>query len=424
MKEIRIGILGWGVVGDGVIKLLQERGEEITRRTGVRVVIKKVCDIDLERPREVKLPSSLLTTQAEEVIEDENIDVVVELIGGIHPAREYIISSLEKGKDVVTANKALLAAEGKEILEKARERGRRVYFEASVMSGVPLLRSLREGMVACKVEEVLGIINGTTNFILTRMEEGKSFQEALRTAQEKGFAESDPSLDVEGWDTAHKLSILSYLCFGTWPPSEDAFLVEGISRIGKEDIEYAKELGYRVKLLAVGKLREERLELRVSPTLLPEDHPLAGVREEFNAVYLKTDTLGEVTFQGKGAGSLPTANGVISDIVEAAGEDSPLLPPSHPLPLIKREEVVLPYYLRFRLEDKPGVLAKIAGILGKRGISISSVVQKGREKKGGVPVIMTTHQAREGDIKKALEEIDSLPVVKDRTCLIRMEKEY
>jgi len=421
MKEVKVGIIGWGTVGNGVVKLITEKKEEIERKSGVRIILKKVCDIDLERERDVKLPPPLLTTDAQEVINDPEIDVVVELIGGIHPAREYILKALEKKKKVVTANKALLAEEGKEIFEKARETGKGIYFEASVMAGVPILKSLKEGLVANDIDEILGIINGTTNYILSSMEKGKTYTEALKEAQKKGFAESDPTLDVEGWDSAHKLCILTYLSFGVWPPL-DKLLVEGITGITPLDLEYAKQLGYSIKLLAVGKKEKGNLQLRVSPTLIPLTHPLASVRDEYNALFVKGDAVGGVTFQGKGAGSLPTASGVLSDIIDTVKNAQPWLPEEKQIPLLNPDDMVLSYYLRFTVVDKPGVLSSIAGILGKRRISIESVVQKGRRVKGTVPVIMMTHEAREGDVREALKEIDSLPVVKKKTLLIRVEK--
>ncbi|MCD6218919.1 homoserine dehydrogenase [Candidatus Calescamantes bacterium] len=420
MKRIGVGIIGLGTVGRGVWEIIKEKGKELHSRCNVNLEIQKVCDKETGRRESLDIPSSIFTDSWEEVVKDNNVEIVVELIGGIHPAKEIITSSLEKGKYVVTANKALLAECGEELLNK-----RGIFFEASVMGGVPVVKTIKEGLVANRIEKILGIINGTTNYLLTRMEEGNEYREALREAQEKGFAEADPTLDVEGWDSAHKLSILAYLSFGVWVKPEN-MLVEGISFLTPDDIKYAYQLGYTVKLLAIGKRKGNALEIRVHPTLLPLSHPLSGVKEEFNALFLKGDEVGEITLQGKGAGSHPTASAVVSDLVEAAlsnikGDTSSILPPSSSLHLVDSDDFTLRYYIRFTALDKPGVLSRISGILGEKGISISSVVQKGRREGEAVPIIMMTHEAKEKNLKEALEEIDRLPIIRRKTIFIRVE---
>jgi len=428
MREIGVGIIGFGTVGTGVVKILQENGELIAERLGGRLAIRKIADIDLQRERDVEVPSSLLTTDAHEVIRDPRVDVVVELIGGEEPARSLILEAIREGKHVVTANKALLAHRGREIFEAAKERGVQVGFEASVGGGIPIIRSLNEGLVANRIRAIFGILNGTSNYILTRMtEQGEEFGEALREAQSLGYAEADPRLDVEGIDAAHKLTILASLASGSWVEFERVY-VEGITRITPLDIQFSMEFGYRIKLLAIAKMTSEGVELRVHPTMLPRDHLLAQVEGVYNAIYVTGDMVGPTMFYGQGAGGLAAGSAVVSDLVSVGkrilegAKGRGLLFMGGPVTYKAMEDLVCPYYLRFTAVDRPGVLSKISGILGANEISIASVIQKGREVNGAVPVVMMTHEAREEAVKRALEEIDRLEVIKDKTTLIRVEE--
>ncbi len=419
---VGIGIIGFGTVGSGVVKLLLKNGTILKERVGKELVLKKVADIDLERDRGIKLPSELLTRNAEHVIEDPEVDIVVELIGGIQPARDYILKALERHKPVVTANKALLAQYGKELFKFAAERGLSIGFEASVGGGIPIVKAIKEALVGNDIKAIFGILNGTSNYILTRMsEEGMSFNEALREAQRMGIAEADPSLDVDGWDAAHKITILASLAFGRWVDFRKVY-VEGIRDLTPSDIQFAKEFGYAIKLLAIAKKDPDGIQIRVHPTMVPERHLLAQTRGYFNAIYVVGDAVGPLLFYGQGAGSLPTASAVLSDLADLAKGNCYL-------PSFKDEdgsvkemgELKTVYYLRFSAVDRPGVLSKISGILGENDISIASVIQKGRTRKGAVPIVMITHEAVERNIKRALREIDKLDVIKKPTKLIRAE---
>jgi len=422
--EIGVGLIGFGTVGTGVVRLLLENASLLEERIGLRLKLRRIADLDIERDRGVKIPREILTTDALQVIEDPTVDIVVELIGGIEPAKSFILRSLELGKPVVTANKAVLAQHGKELFEKAQQKGVPIGFEGSVGGGIPVIKALREGLVANRIEVILGILNGTSNYILTKMtEEGKDFEEALREAQRLGYAEADPSLDVEGTDAAHKLTILASLAFGTWVDLDWVY-VEGISHLSSLDIEFSKEFGYRIKLLAIAKRGTEGLQLRVHPTMIPAEHLLSQVKGVYNAIYLAGDAVGPTLLYGQGAGALPTGSAVVSDLVQVATRgDHGLLPfdlDRRP-PLKGIEELRCPYYLRFTAVDRPGVLSKISGILGENDISIASVIQKGRTRTGAVPIVMMTHEAVERNVRRALEAIDSLDVIRDSTKLLRVE---
>jgi homoserine dehydrogenase len=430
MKEIKIGLIGFGTVGTGVVKVLQDNAPLIEHRLGGRIRLHRIADIDLERERGVQVPQEILTTDAEAVLADPEIAICVELVGGIEPARSFILKAMESGKHVVTANKALLALHGAEIFDAAQAHGVRIGFEASVGGGIPIIRSLREGLVANRIISLFAILNGTSNYILTRMtQEKKGFREVLKDAQRLGYAEADPILDVEGVDTAHKLAILATLAFGIRVDLNDIF-VEGISDITPLDIQYSSELGYRIKLLAVGKGDGEKVELRVHPTMLPSHHLLSTVEGVFNAIYISGDAVGPAMFYGQGAGALPTGSAVVSDLVDLCGDIIKGIKGrgSH-LPLVASQEgavktideVVTPYYLRFTALDRPGVLSTIAGILGKHEISIASVIQKGRMIKGAVPIVMMTHEAKGRNIHQALDEINKLDIIRAKTTLIRVE---
>jgi homoserine dehydrogenase len=433
MKEIKVGLIGFGTVGAGVVKVLQRKSRLIEKRLGSRIVLKRIADIDLVTDRGVRVKSGLLTNSAEEVIKDPEIGILVELIGGIEPARTFILKAIQNRKHVVTANKALLALQGDTIFRTAQRFGVKVNFEAAVAGGIPLIRSIREGLVANRIQSIFGILNGTSNYILSRMtDEGRSFKEVLKEAREKGYAEADSTYDVEGIDAAHKLAILIRLAFGTSPAFKDIF-VGGISEITPLDIQFSREFGYRIKLLAIAKMDRGKIDARVHPTMIPESHLLSTVDSVYNAIYLQGDAVGPTLFYGQGAGQMPTASAVVSDLVEL-GRDllveakgrrlSPLLGQTCALErarLKKMDDLVMPFYMRFSAVDQPGVLSKISGILGKNDISISSVIQKGRKVNGAVPIVMMTHEARERNVHEAIKEIDRLNIILGKTMYLRVE---
>lgn len=431
MKTINIGLVGFGTIGTGVVKLLKGQAPLLERRLAARLRLKRIADLDLTKPRDVEVDPKILTTDAREIIEDPAIDIVIELIGGTTAAREVSLAALRSGKHLVTANKALLATHGLELFRAAAEKRVDLGFEASVCGGIPIIRAVREGLVANRIHSIEAIVNGTCNYILTKMTElGAPFAEVLKEAQDQGYAEANPSLDIDGIDAAHKLQILASIAYGG-SVDFSAIHVEGIRGIDPDDIQYAKELGYRVKLLAIAKETDGEIEVRVHPTLIPEDHLLASVGGVFNAVYIVGDATGSLMFYGRGAGQLPTASAVVSDVVEIAQNILYQRPsrPSH-IPAIAGEglkirpmdEVRTRYYLRVMAVDKPGVLSKVSGILGTHNISIASVIQKGRHARASVPVVMMTHEAVEGAMRRALAEIDALDVVSGRTVCLRVEE--
>jgi homoserine dehydrogenase len=431
VKEVRLGLLGLGTVGGGVVKLLDSERALLEERAGCRLSLAAVADLDTIRPREgIDLARLPLTTDAASVLDSPDIQVVIELVGGLEPARSFILRALAAGKHVVTANKALLAHHGAELYEEARRRGVTLAFEAAVAGGIPIIRSIKEGLVANRVLSVFGIVNGTSNYILSKMtDEGLDFSLVLKEAQAKGYAEADPTLDIEGLDSAHKLQILVTLAFRTFVDLKDIH-TEGITRVTPQDIAYARELGYRVKLLAIAKATDGGVEARVHPTMIPAAAPLAAVSGVFNAVFLTGHAVGDLMFYGRGAGQLPTASAVWSDIVEIArriAHGIPALALELPsvgpgaLPLRPMDAIRSCYYLRVMAQDRPGVLSRVAGILGENDISIVSVIQKGRATGEAVPVVMMTHEARERDMRTALAAIDRLRVVSSPTTMIRVE---
>jgi homoserine dehydrogenase len=422
MKLVKVGVIGFGVVGTGTIKILLNQRELIKKRTGIDIILKKVADKDIERPREINLPKEILTTDAWEIIKDPEIDIVVELVGGTTIAKEFIIEALKNGKHVVTANKALLAEQGNEIFEEALQRGLKIGFEASVGGGIPIIKVMKEGLVANKILAIYGIINGTTNFILTKMtNEGIDFQDALSEAQRLGYAEADPTLDIEGIDSAHKITILASLAYGI-PLSFNKVYCEGITKITAQDIAFAREFGYKIKLLAITKILDGEIELRVHPTMVPEDYLISKVDGVFNAIYVEGDSVGETLYYGRGAGSMPTGSSVVADIVDIAKGVNTMPPDfSEKLYIKPMEEIESMYYFRFTALDRPGVLSKISGVFGEHNISIASVIQKGRSKAGAVPLVILTHKAKEKDVLEALEKIDKLPVVAAKSVFIRVE---
>ncbi len=430
MKKINVGLIGFGNVGSGVVKILRERKAFLCAKIGSEINIKKICDKDIAAKRNVSVDKALLTTNAKEVLNDPQVDIVVELIGGKHPAKEFIIEALKNGKNIVTANKALLAEDGRELFAIARDRGKSIYFEASVGAGIPIIKSLRQGLVANKFSSVFGIVNGTSNFVLSQMSlKNREFGECLKEAKLKGYAESDPTLDIEGMDSAHKLIILTYLCFGKIVSLDDIF-IEGISRVSLADVNYARELGFKIKLLAIAKKEKDELEVRVHPTLLSKNHMLSSVGGIFNAIYVSSDLAGELLFYGPGAGQLSAASAVVSDLVDLAQDiKAGLFRPTLNIVedstikgLRKIDDFESKYYIRFSAVDKPGVLAKISGILAKFGISIASVTQKEKFKAQVVPIVMIAHEAGEKKLRQALREINRLDVIKEKTVAIRIEE--
>ncbi|MEZ0328189.1 MAG: homoserine dehydrogenase [Dissulfuribacterales bacterium] len=429
-KTVQVGILGFGTVGGGTAKLLLEQQEQIRQRTGLNVKLKYICDRNITDSRGFYVPEGILTSDLNSLFTDADLDIFVELIGGIEPARTFILKAIQHGKHVVTANKALISTHGDEIFAEAERYGVTVGFEASVGGGVPVIKALREGLAANNFHAVMGIMNGTANYILSRMtDEGADFQSVLKDAQRLGYAEADPTYDVEGIDTAHKLAILTKLAFGVHITPDDIY-TEGISRLSPIDIQFAKELGYTIKLLAIARRTDTGLDLRVHPTMIPSEHLLAQVKEAYNAFYLIGDAVGKILMYGLGAGRMPTGSAVMSDILDIARAVSagavsslPRLPVHSLAPLQKRpvDTVSGRYYCRFSAMDRPGVLAKIAGILAENHISIASVVQKGRGSTESVPIVMLTHEAEEASVQRALGVIDAMDVMAGNAVVIRME---
>lgn len=425
---IGIGIIGLGTVGIGTYKILKEYNSLIKQRTGLDIKVVKIADIDLERNRGLSLKRGILTKDAYEVIDNPSVDIIVELIGGIQPAYDYIVRAIRKKKWVVTANKALLAEKWDEVFKVAEREHCEIGFEASVCGGIPVIRAIRDGLIGNKIHYILGILNGTSNYILTKMtEEDVSFNKALSEAQRLGFAEQDPTLDIEGIDAAHKLCILTRLAFNCSIHMKD-IITGGISKIEPVDIGFAKEFGYRIKLLAVAKEEKGMVEVRVEPAMIPVAHPMSTVNGVYNATYVVGDKIGPNLYYGMGAGSDPTGSAVVSDIVDMASRITMKnLRTKVPLSTSEKRirgggESSVPYYIRFTAQDRPGVLSKISGILAKYNISISSVIQKGRKESGHVPIVMLTHEAIEKNLKKAKTEIDRSPFIKGESVHIRIEE--
>jgi homoserine dehydrogenase len=434
MKDIIVGLIGFGTVGTGVVRLLQQNMSQLERRLGARIILKKIADLDIVSPRGVSINRNLLTKDAGEVLDDPEISIVIELMGGLEPARSFILQAMRNKKHVVTANKALLANFGDEIFAAAESENVDIGFEASVGGTIPVIKTIKESLAANRIKSIFGIMNGTSNYILSKMtDEGKAFGAVLKEAQELGFAEADPTNDIEGIDTAHKLAIILALSYGKRVKLEDIYR-EGISRIEKQDIEFARELGYRVKLLAIANQRQDVVEARIHPTMIPFDHLLANVNGNYNAFHIVGDASDSIFLYGQGAGMMPTASAVVSDIMDISR--NMLKGISRRLParaleektienisLLPMDETVTKNYFRFSAVDRPGVLSKIAGILGANDISIAAVIQKGRKLDGAVPVVMTTHESKEKNAKAALQLIDQLDVVQESTVRIRIEDE-
>ena len=432
MRRINIGLLGCGTVGTGVAKLLIENQELLTARVGAILNLKWVADIDIKTDRGVRISEAVFTTDAQKVVNDPDIDIIVEMIGGQGIAKDLILKAIENDKHVVTANKALLASQGNALFAAAAQKKVDLAFEASVGGCMPTIKSIRESLVGNHIRSMTGILNGTCNYILSKItNEGITFEAALAQAQRQGYAEADPTLDVEGYDTAHKLAILSALAYGMEINLQDVY-IEGISRITPLDISFAEQFGYRIKLLAISKFLNDKVEARVHPTMIPFDNLLTNITGTVNAITVSGDAVGDILLYGHGAGMMPTASAVVSDIVDiarnilsGASERIPAL--SYQRDCIRRiqilpmDELVTHYYFRFSALDRPGVLSTISGILGKYDISIQSVHQKGRKTNGSVPVVMLSHLVREADVKQALKEISALDVVGNEPVLIRIE---
>jgi len=432
MNEIKVGLLGLGTIGTGVAKLLMTNADLIEAKVGARISLKKIADLDITTDRGIALPAGILTTSADEVLTDPEISVVIELIGGYEPAKRFVLKAIENGKHLVTANKALLALHGDEIYSAAARKGVEVLFEAAVGGGIPVISAIRGNMAANNFSTVFGILNGTCNYILTRMtKEGVDFADVLRKAQELGYAEADPTFDIEGVDTAHKLALLVSLCFGTRITFGEIH-TEGISSLSSVDIRFARDFGYKIKLLAIGKRDGDRVEARVHPTMIPVNNPLADVDGAFNAIRLAGDFIGPVMFYGRGAGMDATASAVVGDIIEVArnimaGIGRRCSPLGYrddavaSLALKPMGEIESKYYIRFSAVDRPGVLARISGVLGRYNISIESMVQSARMAGEEVPIVIMTHEALESDVRKALDEIDTFDIITQKSRLIRIE---
>ena len=428
MDTVNIAIVGYGTIGSGVARILLESGDALAARSGVRLNLKYVCDVDLERPRDFAVPRELLTTSLEEVLSDGEVEIVCELIGGTTAAYDVVERVLNAGKSVVTANKALLAERGMPLMQLARDKGASIGFEAAVAGGIPIILAIRDGLVANRITAITGIVNGTSNYILTRMSrQGASYASALAEAQANGYAEADPTLDVSGGDSAHKLTILGRLAFRTPVTFEDVYC-EGIEAVRSADIRFAAELGYVIKLLAIGQLGDDNsVSLRVHPTFIERSNPLAHVHDACNAITVHGDWVGDTLYYGLGAGQRPTASAVVADIVDTAlgragitFAERDLFSGSTGYAIRPIEDIRSRYYLRFDVVDEPGVLARIAGVLGEHAISIASVLQHESADLSEVPLVIMTHEALERDMQRALGKIGHLDVIRGESVCVRV----
>ncbi|MBF0583194.1 MAG: homoserine dehydrogenase [Magnetococcales bacterium] len=432
MQELRVGILGFGVVGRGVADLLLTRTALLLQRTGVALRLVRIATRTPERDRGLELGSVEVTRDLQRVVAADDIDVVIELIGGLEPAKSLVLEALTNGKHVITANKALIAVHGAELTARAAAVGRELLFEAAVAGAIPVIKVLREGLAANQIDQIYGILNGTCNYILTAMrEKGAAFADVLKEAQAKGFAEADPSFDIDGIDAAHKLAILAAIGFGSFPRF-DQIHVEGIRHISDVDIAWATEMGYRIKLLGIAKRDADGLELRVQPTLVPEAGMVASVEGVFNAVFIRGDAAGTTMYYGRGAGERPTASAVMADLVDIARNGqaavaqrvasfSTLPPYLSSQPVREAAEWRGEYYLRLAVADQPGVLAEVTAVLARQQISIDAIHQKGRSDVAAVPLIMVTHETTEGQVRAALAAMEQLEAVREPPRFIRIE---
>ncbi len=423
---IKIGLLGCGTVGSGVVKLLQENRAAIEAKTNSQLAIVKVLELDRQKCRELGIADSMIVDNIDAIINDESIDIVVELIGGIEPALSFITAAMEKGKHVVTANKDLIAEHGEEVFAAAAKNGVDFYFEASVGGGIPIVYPLKQSLAGNKIQEVIGILNGTTNYILTQMsQQGRDFEEVLQEAQQLGYAESDPTADIGGWDAARKIAILSSIAFNSRVTLADVY-VEGITSISAKDILYAHELGFVIKLLAIAKESNDKIQARVHPAFLPMGHPLANVNGVFNAIFVRGNAVGDVMHFGRGAGQMPTASAVVGDIIEIGRnmafqinarigctcyEEKEILP---------IDELCAQYYVRMNVTDRPGVLAGIAGVFGANQVSIASVIQKSSSA-DKAELILITHTVKEKHLQDSLQTLKGMDIVAQINNVIRLE---
>ena len=434
MKVIKVGLLGMGTVGGGVFEVLKTNGDEIARRAGCRIEVVRIAALDVERVRALAGPSIPVSDRPQDIIDDPAVDVLVEVMGGTGLAREIVLAAIARGKQVVTANKALLAVHGNEIFGRAQEAGVIVAFEAAVAGGIPIVKALREGLAANRIDMLAGIINGTTNFILSEMrDKGLSFADALAQAQALGYAEADPTFDIEGVDAAHKATLLASMAFGV-PVQFDGAYIEGISKLAAEDFAYADRLGYRIKLLGIARKRDEGIELRVHPTLIPEQRLLANVEGAMNAVWVKGNAVGETLYYGPGAGKLPTASAVVADLVDVARmmgcQEAQRVPylafrqdQLQTLPVLPASAMQTAYYLRIRVKDEPGVLADITRILADQGVSIEAMIQRKPDAGAdSTDIILTTHLTVEAKVDEAIRRIEALSSVPSPVVRLRVEQ--
>lgn len=428
MKSVlRLGLLGLGTVGSGVYRILTDNAVNVTKKVGVPIEVSRILVRESGKDRGLNIDPEVLTTNVNDILQDPEIDIVVEVLGGIHPALEYTRAALESGKSVVTANKDMIAMHGRELFEAAQANGVDLFFEASVAGGIPIIRPLKECLAANRIQEIIGIINGTTNYMLTKMsKEGSNFDEVLKEAQVQGYAEADPTSDVEGYDAARKLAILASIAFNTRVTLDNVY-VEGITRITSDDIAYARELNYTIKLLGIAKETEEGVEVRVHPTFIPMNHPLASVNDVFNAIFVRGDAVGDTMFYGRGAGEMPTGSAVAGDILAAArnrllkvqGINCTCFEEKHVKSMGQTE---CKYYIRLAVADKPGVLASIAYAFGDKEVSLASVLQKHTE--GDMAeIVLVTHRVKEQNLQDALKLISQLSSVSEVCNVIRVEEE-
>ncbi len=429
MEEIRVGLLGLGTVGSGVVKIISDHQDRLIHQIGCPVKVTKILVQNLEKERDVQITPDMLTKDATEIIDNENIDIVIEVMGGLEEARAHILRALQNGKHVVTANKDLMAVYGAELLSVAKENQCDLFYEASVAGGIPILRTIVDGLSSDRITKMMGIVNGTTNFILTKMSnEGRAYEDVLKEAQELGFAEADPTSDVEGLDAARKMTILATLGFSTNVELKDVS-VKGISSITEEDLEYSQGLGYTMKLIGLAKRDGEKLEVSVEPTLLPNTHPLAAVQNEFNAVYVYGAAVGETMFYGPGAGSLPTATSIVSDLVAVMRNmrlgvnGNNTVTPQYPKVLKSEDEITAKYFLRIHVKDEVGVFAQITSLFSEYGASFEKIIQTPLEEKGTAEIVLVTHRTSLTSYKSILQRLEGLNVVQSVKASYRIEGE-
>lgn len=429
MEKVDIAILGLGTVGQGVVKVIQQNSSQWVMKCGAQINIKKILEKDMDRKRYIILQPGVITNNWQEIVNDPDIKVVIEVMGGIKPTLDFHLEAMKHGKSVITANKDLLAEHGQELFEAAKANGVDLYFEASVGGGIPIITPLKQSLVANNIQQIMGIVNGTTNYILTRMDkEGMLYQDALHEAQELGYAEADPTSDVGGFDAARKIAILASLAFHTRVRLQDVY-VEGITKITPKDLQYAKELGYAIKLLAIARESNNHIEVRVNPSMIPLKHPLASVSDSYNAIFVRGDAVGDTMFYGRGAGQMPTASSIVGDLTEVIsnlrnGSTGRITCTCYENKQIKAiGEIETKYYLRLHVLDRPGVLASIASVFGNHGVSLATVIQKNGHLEEAAEIVVITHKVKEDDIQDALRVISDMSITKAIDNLIRVEAE-